>query len=128
MTSKVSMSAVDEKRLKLLMSSYLSGLHLHSHLLLVWPAADLLDVLQCVHDQFAYQRYRDRTCVAPNVDAHTTVWRTRKAQHIFDVPREPATWVGEDGRLVVPELYCNLQASSACPSDSSGLPVEGRSG
>ena len=110
MTSKASMSVIDENDCTVLMNLRramlfkLFGLRLHSHLLCAGSAADLLDIAERVHNQLSHQSYHDRAGVAPDVDADSSVRTAWEAQYPFNLPGKPASRVGEDGCLSVPKL------------------------
>ena len=74
------------------------------HLLPQLPAPDLLHVLQCVNNQLADQCNDDGTGVAPDVDADPSIRTSGEAQDPLDLPGEPASRIGEDRCLGVPEL------------------------
>ena len=65
-----------------------------------------LSVLYRIGQDVPYQCNDRRTGRAPHIDAHATVWTSRKAHDPFDVPREPAPGVCKHGGLCMPELQC----------------------
>jgi hypothetical protein len=63
-----------------------------------------LDLVKDVRNQLTRQGYCNTTGSAPDSNADTSVWTSRKPQHPLNLPWKPASGVDEHGCLAVPEL------------------------